>query len=275
MSMLARSRLVGSPCRERGQAVVEFIVAIGVFGTLLLGIFQMALLYRAKTTVDYAAFMAARDGSMHGATQQSVNDGLVKGLAPLYATTADAIGLGKAVALAKEAQLQGLAKATIVSPTKAMFKQVAVKQFDGVMAIPNDDLAYRSDAVRAANLLKVKVTYDYPLIVPVVDAIIAKAAGGTKQPILHADGKVRMMWVLPIQAQAIVNMQSPIRDANALASNNGGGNSGNGSGGNTGNGGGNPNPPGGGTNPPDGGGSPPGGGGIPPPPTPPFACPAT
>lgn len=206
------------PARERGQTIVEFIVAIAVFGSLLLGIFQVALLYRAKTTVDYAAFMAARNGSLHGATQASLNDGLVKGLAPLYATDASAGGLIKAIALAKEAQVQGLAHASVVSPTKAMFKQVAVPQFDGVSAIPNDDLAYRSAAVRNANLLKIKVTYDYPLIVPVIDAVIGKLAG-TKKLILHADGSVRSMWVLPIQAQAIVNMQSPIRDAKALASN--------------------------------------------------------
>lgn len=203
--------------REGGQSVVEFIVAIGVFGVLLLGIFQVALLYRAKTTVDYAAFIAARNGSLHGATQKSVNDGLVKGLAPLYATDASAGGLIKAIALAKEAQVQGLAKVTIVSPTKPMFNKLAVPQFDGVRAIPNDDLAYRSDTVRAANLLKVKVVFDYPLIVPVIDAIVGKLMGA-KKLILHADGSIRPMWVLPIQGQAIVNMQSPIRDADALGS---------------------------------------------------------
>lgn len=248
---------------QRGQSVIEFVIAIAVFGTLLLGIFQVALLYRAKTTVDYAAFTAARDGSLHGATQDSVNHGLIKGLAPLYATNANAGGLLEAMAKAGAAvKLYHQATAEIVSPTKAMFDKVAVRQFDGVKAIPNDDLNYRSDDVRAANLLKVKVTYNYPLIVPVVDRIIASIAGG-KHVVEDADGMPRSMYVLPIQAQAIVNMQSPIRDADAL----GGGRGGNPP---PGNGGNNPLPPptsgGGGTMPPANGGIPPPGGGTPIPP---------
>lgn len=259
--------------RERGQSVVEFIVAIGVFGTLLLGIFQVALLYRAKTTVDYAAFMAAREGSLHGATQDSVDNGFIKGIAPLYATNADAAGLLEAWGKAKAAMgVYRQATVQIVSPTKAMFHKVAVKQFDGVKAIPNDDLAYRDAATRAANLLKVKVTYNYPLIVPVVDKIIGRLFGG-KHLVEDADGTPRMMYVLPIQAQAVVNMQSPIRDADALGS-------GKGSGGTSPPGGGGGYPPpgngGGGNAPPGGGGSnPPGDGGLPPPPVPPPACPGT
>lgn len=262
-----RQRMAGLHC-QRGQSLVEFVVAIGVFGTFLLGIFQTALLYRAKTTVDYAAFVAARDGSLNGATQASVNDGLVKGLAPLYATDASALGLLKAAGKAKAAEIAHQARVQIVSPTKAMFNQVAVLQFDGVKAIPNDDLAYRSPEVRAANLLKVKVTYDYPLIVPVVDKLIGGLFGG-KKLVIDADGVPRMMYVLPIQAQAIVNMQSPIRDVNALASGTGG-NPGNGGGG--GGSGSNPPPGGGGgggpSDPPGGPGEPPGGGDQPP--TPPI-----
>lgn len=201
---------------QHGQGIIEFAVVIGVFGALLLGIFQVALLYRAKTTVDYAAFMAAREGALHGATQTSVDTGMVKGLAPLFAADASVAGLVKAAALAKAAQLQGLATAAIVSPTQAMFNQVAVQQFDGVKAIPNDDLAYRSAAVRAANVLKVRVTYDYPLIVPVIDRILGGLGAAQQVPVPHADGSVRLMWALPVEAQAIANMQSPIRNASAL-----------------------------------------------------------
>lgn len=255
---------------QRGQGVVEFLVAIGVFGAFLLGIFQTALLYRAKTTVDYAAFMAARAGSMNGASMSSMKDGLVKGLMPLYATEPDAAGLLKAYGKAKAAALIQ-ARIKVISPTVAMFNQVAKPQFDGVRAIPNDDLAYRDPATRAANILKIKVTYDYPLIVPVIDKVVGRLFG-VKRPVIDVNGKPQVMYVLPIQAQAVVNMQSPIRDANALASGNGGGNNGGGNGG----GGSNPSPPpgtgGGDGNPPP---NPPPGGGIPPPPTPPFACPGT
>ncbi|OZB83197.1 MAG: hypothetical protein B7X28_02535 [Halothiobacillus sp. 13-55-253] len=41
------------------------MIVLPVFGLFLLGIFQGILLYRAKTTLDYAAFMAARSGAMN------------------------------------------------------------------------------------------------------------------------------------------------------------------------------------------------------------------
>lgn len=110
--------------RQRGQSVVEFVVVIGVFGTFLLGILQTALLYRAKTTVDYAAFMTARAGSLNGAEMASMKEGLVKGLLTLYATKATLGGLAEAYAKAKEAVASPLtqqAQIQVISPTQATF----------------------------------------------------------------------------------------------------------------------------------------------------------
>ncbi|MGB1238637.1 MAG: TadE/TadG family type IV pilus assembly protein, partial [Pseudomonadales bacterium] len=44
--------------RQRGQAMVEMIVISFVALLLLLGIIQFALLYNAKTVLNYAAFEA-------------------------------------------------------------------------------------------------------------------------------------------------------------------------------------------------------------------------
>ncbi|TDN58028.1 TadE-like protein [Halothiobacillus neapolitanus] len=61
------------------------MIVLPVFGLFLLGIFQGILLYRAKTTLDYAAFMAARSGAMNFAQKSAMIDGLARGLMPLYA----------------------------------------------------------------------------------------------------------------------------------------------------------------------------------------------
>lgn len=63
---------------EGSQSLIEFVAGIAVFGSLLLGILQTVLPYRAKSTVDYAAFMVAHADSLAGATQASVDDGFVR-----------------------------------------------------------------------------------------------------------------------------------------------------------------------------------------------------
>ena len=49
--------------RQRGQSMVEFCIVVPLFLFLLLLILQMVLIYRAKSTLDYATFQAARTGA--------------------------------------------------------------------------------------------------------------------------------------------------------------------------------------------------------------------
>lgn len=208
-----------SRCRTRGQSLTEFLVCIAVLGPMLLGLFQAILLYRAKTVLDYATFQAARSGATNFAQVSAMCDGLAAGLTPLYTHEATATGL-----LAAKGEAFGdvctfkAAKITIVSPTQAAFTDWKEAQYDGVAAIPNDSLPFRGSkigknsgmTVQDANVLKISVTYKYPLVVPLIDRMIGSV------DVARSAAKERTVYSLSIASQAIVRMQTPIRDPGQL-----------------------------------------------------------
>ncbi|NID13998.1 TadE/TadG family type IV pilus assembly protein [Luteibacter yeojuensis] len=214
--------------RQRGQSITEFLVTMFGFGFLLLGLFQAILFYRAKATVDYAALEAARAGAVHGASKASLREGLARGLAPLYAAASGNPGkAGAALAFldAKKDILLGTAKIEVLAPTRAAWQGLKQTQYDGKKALPNDSLYFRNASaagvsVQDANLLKIRVTYDYPLIVPVIDRMLAafQAFGGpAKRDLIRSATRGRVVYSLPIQSTAMVRMQSPVTDAGNLA----------------------------------------------------------
>jgi hypothetical protein len=225
--------------RQRGQGLIEFIITVAVLGPLLLGIFQAILLYRAKTVLDYAALQAARSGSTHFAETGPMCQGLAKGLMPLYAHDASVAGVAAAYATADADICLGKAGTIrVVSPTRAAFDDWKEPQYDGVEAIPNDSLAYRGDRVGAgsgmtvqdANVLKISVTYRYPLIVPLIDRFIGRFDA------VRSAAEGHTVYSLQMTAQAIVRMQTPIRDRGLLSDGSAGGGSSDGSGGGSGTG---------------------------------------
>jgi hypothetical protein len=208
---------------QRGQSLTEFLVAIFGFGLLLLALLQAILLYRAKTTVDYAALEAVRAGALHGADMGQMQKGLARGLTPLYATaTASPSIAGTAEAYAK-AYTAALAFGTIkvLSPTAASFDDFKEAQYDGTMALPNDTLNFRSAnvgsrgglSVQDANILKIQVTFTYPLIVPIIDRIL----GGTPD-VERTALEGHTVYSTPLVTTAMVRMQSPITSRGNLPS---------------------------------------------------------
>lgn len=256
---------MGSKSRQKGQSLVETAVVIGVFGTFLLGIFQAILFYRAKTIVDYAALEAAKSGATNFAEKEPMRLGMLRGLMPLYTHESGNQGLLDGYAKTLVAVHNPLVtRIDVISPTRAAFDDFKMREFDGVEAIPNGSLAFRSSApgasgfsVQDANILKIRVVYGYKMIVPVIDKIVIgffrsglyKGMSATEVAMLES-GR------LPIVSQATVRMQTPIRDRDLLASKDEAGS------------GGGDDPPGGGDDPggggPSGGGDPGGGGDNPP-----------
>jgi hypothetical protein len=211
--------------RQRGQAVIETWVVILVFGVFLLGIFQTILFYRVKTTVDYAALEAARNGATHYAEMSAMRIGLARGLMPLYAHK---VGSAEATKAYGEAFLAAnnplVTHIDVISPTKAAFADWKERQFDGVEAIPNDSLAFRPSTpgrsgltVQDANVLKIRVVYGYKMIVPVIDKIVIAIFRESFYKGMSAQ-EIAMLESgrLPIVSQAVVRMQTPIRDPGLL-----------------------------------------------------------
>src|SRR5690606_904079 len=78
---------------QSGQSLVEFCIVVPAFLFLILVTFQLVLIYRAKSTLDYAAFQAARAGAVSGVDHSKMRSALAFGLTPLLATSPDVAGV--------------------------------------------------------------------------------------------------------------------------------------------------------------------------------------
>jgi hypothetical protein len=182
--MKARQR--GEALRRcSGQAMVEYIILFPVLLLLVLGTIQIALIYQAKFTLNYAAFMGARQGALKNANMNSIKDGVAAGMTPLFMRwdgtgTPGLVSLTKARIIATIEVFNPLtAKVEIISPTQAAFDALN----GGGTEIPNDNLMYRSSSgdgmsIQDANLLKIRVTYCVKLVVPFANRVIYSLTQG-------------------------------------------------------------------------------------------------
>ena len=106
---------------QRGAGLVETIVVLPTLLLVITCIWQAALVYRAKSSVNYAALEAARAGSVANADAVAVNAAFQKAMVPYYGggrTYAELAATGRRVA----ADLTSAAvRIEILSPTQESF----------------------------------------------------------------------------------------------------------------------------------------------------------
>ncbi|MFC0253907.1 TadE/TadG family type IV pilus assembly protein [Massilia consociata] len=233
--------------RAAGQAMTEFLIALPLLILLLFGLVQFALIYQARATLNHAAMLAARAGALHNGDRGEMRQALADGLAPLFASEASAAGYAQAVLKARveTAALANMAALDVLNPTRAAITDFGRARLDGTggRELPNDTLNYRSTApggasrisVQDANLLHLRVTYCFRLIVPVVDRVIHAAANALTplDPALSANGMSDPFGTggttvprpacfnpafrgprIEIRSEAFVRMQSPFYESN-------------------------------------------------------------
>lgn len=227
------------------------LVVLPVMLLLILATIQVALIYHAKITLNYAAYEAVRAGTLNcdkqyqqgynGALSEvgqyaAVQEGLARGLAPLYSyfepdsakrsdmhsparNQVEAFQKGRAHVYAEMNSPLDLVRIERLSPNEKTFTDFAI---DGV--IPNDNLMYRSSSsgresktsIQSANILHIRVTYWYPLYVPMVNKLMfntficGRGPGGdlfsrwSSDPVCRG-GEPR----IPLTATAAMRMQVP------------------------------------------------------------------
>ncbi len=200
--------------RMRGVSMTETLIMMPVFLMLTLGALQYALIYEAKSSLDYATFMSARAGAVDHARKNAITYGLAKSITPLYSPEMDAAGLLTTFAKAR-VDVEAFTKIKILNPTKEAFKDFGVKNTEkNLLEIPNEMLHLASTQIgkkskvniQDANLLKVQVLYGYKLKVPFVNSIISTIGSWfTRDPIKLAYYSQKR---IPILATATVRMQS-------------------------------------------------------------------
>lgn len=84
MGRLKKSK---QPGRQSAQAMVEFVIILPVMLTLILAIIQFGLIYRAKVTLNYATFQAARAGTLNNANMADMELSFASNMAPMYTTS--------------------------------------------------------------------------------------------------------------------------------------------------------------------------------------------
>ena len=229
--------------RQRGQAATELLVVLPVLVLLLFGTIQLGLMYQARATLNYATMLAARAGALHNGDPGAMRSALARGLTPLFAHRASAAGYAEAFAkaTAETALASSITNVEVLNPTGAALADFGRPRLDGETGreLPNDTLHYRTTAVGStsnlsvqdANLLHVRVTYCYRLIVPLIDRMLHSAvntgttpttgsgmsnpfgtgaAPGAGAPCSNLGGDRRIR----IRSEAILRMQSAFHENN-------------------------------------------------------------
>ena len=200
---------------QTGASLIEFAVALPALLLLGLGTLQGALAYHAKTTLNYAAFEAARKGAVTHAQTVPMREELGIRMAPIYGGDGSPEKALQAITRASlEAKDPRLTRIDILNPTVEAFADHGEDNPEaGVREIPNSHLRYRSREVKSAsgvniqdaNLLKIKVTHGFKLKVPLIDRVVPAVLMRTDP----TNAQFYSMRRIPITAVATVRMQSP------------------------------------------------------------------
>ncbi|MCS3903019.1 hypothetical protein J2T55_001036 [Methylohalomonas lacus] len=202
---------------QPGQSMVEFIIVTPVMFLLVFGAIQFALLYQAKTTLNYATFEAAR---AMAAMYMDISED------PGVDRTAAARDLVRAEITGSDTE-PAFAEFQLINPSDDSFRDHGI-DVDGTCQIPSDNLMYRDAAVKGAsqqtvqdaNLLKLRVVYCYPLHVPFIDRMLTTILTQLPDDMCphcigtygSGDSIERTCLTnnrFPLNAQAIVRLQSP------------------------------------------------------------------
>lgn len=228
---------------QTGQALAEYIYVFPILLMLILGAIQFGFIYQTKATLNYATFVATREGALHNGAMSAIVDGLSSGMMPLFAHSSSTGGsrnlalLKNAWKLANEQVTDPkLTVITIVNPKPGVLTAYQSLSESGD-EIPNDNLMYRDTSIlggvmnlQDANLLKVRVTYCYRMAVPILNKLIynlaidppaAQTVGNTAADMLDSSGGgsttrpctgIDDEYRIPITSEAVVRMQTPFKN---------------------------------------------------------------
>ena len=147
-----QTRQTGPTLSTRGQGVIEALVALPVFLVLICLTFQIFFIAIAKVQLQYAAFYAARAGSVHGGDIQVMEKTASRILA--------------------------------VSPGLSSFQPGALKVKTTGTARQKKSVPPTSEEPAPSGPLTVELTWEYPLILPLANRLLGRANGiGLLQPV--------------------------------------------------------------------------------------------
>ena len=230
--------------KQRGSAMIEFTVVGPIITLLGLAVIQYGMLFFAKTQINYATFMAAREGATANADIDTMYTAYVRGLIPLYGGGQSPTDLANSMEKASAdlgANGTGNVNIEMLNPTKESFADwndpalQAALHTGSRRVIPNALQALNTkgpgatsgQTIQDANLIKLRITQGYMPKVPLVKNLYGiylkwldpqTDAFHTK---LVSDGRI------PVVTDVTLHMQSDAIEPGAPVSSPGAGNNGN------------------------------------------------
>ena len=232
--------------RERGAAMVEFVVVGPIITALGLGILQYSLMFFAKSQINHATFMAARAGSVTHANIDSITAAYKKALIPLYGGGQNTAELALSYARAVVDLTPQTLRVEILNPTQQSFDDYAtdaeLNVHYGARAIPNTSIALRENldkvapnsgqTIQDANLLKLRVTHGYQPKVWLMGMIYQKylqwldtGADSFNTQLINS-GRIPIVSHVTLEMQSDAVEQKNVSDESLFASSPGEGNHG-------------------------------------------------
>lgn len=223
---------------QRGTAFVETLLALPIVLLLGLGALQWALLFHARTALEYALLEAARAGSVAQARPDAIEAGLGRGLMPFWfgvdATRPWPVAVGASAVQLRQGLAAGWVAWRQLAPTIDSFgdwgepaRDAAGYPVPGLVEIPNDSLQWSSlrhpaggvaglrgdepigarsqQTLTDANLLKLELRYGVPMTVPLVGRIavwVMRIVDGCAAPSARRLGAVDLGTPSPSPAAA-------------------------------------------------------------------------
>lgn len=235
----------------RGATLVEFIVVAPTLLTMTLAMMQTALMFHAKSNLNYATFEAARAGAIQHARPAAIQVAFARAMIGYYGGGRDTGELAASHERAFEDLVSGM-RIEILSPTRESFDDYHSPRAAHALGVssrvipnthlalldcpadrpacPRDPASNRSgQSLRDANLLKLRVTYGIPRSkqVPLAGRFFVWAVS-TMFP-THPDAFRRALLAqgrIPVVAHVTLRMQSDAIENHLLASTPGPGNHG-------------------------------------------------
>ena len=235
-------RLTTTPSSQRGATLVEFVVVGPLVLFILLVLMQYALLFHARSQLNYATFEAARAGTVANARPTAIRTAFERAITGYHGggTTTAELAASRAKALAEAP----FTRIEILSPTRESFDDyhspaLAARLGASGRVIPNTNLAHldcpidrpgcrnnpaanaSGQTLHDANLLKLRITYGIPVQkqIPLAGPFMARALaaldpadGDAFRAGLIADGRI------PVVAHTVMRMQSPAIEAGNASS---------------------------------------------------------
>lgn len=229
--------------RQDGASMTEFIVVAPALLLIGLGIVHYGLLFFAKNNINYAAFEAARAGSVANADIAAVETAYKKALIPLYGGGTTQQELEDAYGRVKDDLTSDTLKVELLNPTKESFDDWNAKGLqddkevgNGKRVIPVlmqnfpkalENLQMTRDpksigpasgqTLSDASLIKVRIIHGYKPQVPLIGKMLAYLAGYNEQDSfkkgLYDAGRIPLVThvTLQMQSNAIesTNVSSP------------------------------------------------------------------